>query len=132
MSSVDIRGTSAEVFVHRILEVRQLHCDEKWKGIRAESLEPFDNFDDVDVHEYCRSWLGYKNAKEEQEGREKIRSMHRTRTIEEEKEFSLKGYRGFHKDGASLDDKEEKTEEGNNDDDSVHNSTEWKEAWVDE
>lgn len=132
MSSVDIRGTSAEVFVHRILEVRQLHCDEKWKGIRAESLEPFDNFDDVDVHEYRRSWLGYKNAKEEQEGREKIRSMHRTRTIEEEKEFSLKGYRGFHKDGASLDDKEEKANEGNNDDDSEHNSTEWKEAWVDE
>jgi len=32
-------GSSTDVFVKRITDVRQLHCDAKWRAIRAESLE---------------------------------------------------------------------------------------------
>ena len=72
MGDVKVRGTSAEVFVHRIFEVRRMHCDTRWRSIRAESLEAFTNeFDNVRVDESKRSWLGYENEGDERRAREK-------------------------------------------------------------
>jgi len=81
MSNIEIRGTSAEVFVHRIFEVRKLHCDAKWRSIRSESLEPYlPKFGDVMVEESKRKWLGYENKNGET----------RTRLRDQEENISVK------------------------------------------
>jgi hypothetical protein len=74
MSHVEIRGTSAEVFVHRILEVRKMHCDSKWRSIRSESLEPVSvlDYEDVDP-DVKRKWLGYEDEEEEKIAKGKLR-----------------------------------------------------------
>ena len=64
-------GPSAtEIFVARLRHVRRMHCDAKWRTIRAESLEPVVLFSTeensaVDVEKGRRKWLGYANEAEE-------------------------------------------------------------------
>ncbi len=140
MSNVEIRGTSAEVFVHRILEVRQLHCNAKWRSIRSESLEPSSvtDFDDVDIDEGRRNWLGYKNKEEEEKGRMKFRKQSTTSTSKEESGVK---YEGFHKEGklspddrdhniadeVSYEEENESRSESSNEDDDAEK---WKEYWA--
>jgi len=94
MGDVEIRGTSAEVFVHRIFEVRRMHCDTRWRSIRAESLEPFSNdFDNVRVEESKRSWLGYDNEEEERRVKERYQM---------EKARRKKGGRGHENGGGEV------------------------------
>lgn len=140
MSNVEIRGTSAEVFVHRILEVRQLHCNAKWRSIRSESLEPSSvtDFDDVDIDEGRRNWLGYKNEEEEEKGRMKFRNQSTTSTSKEESGMK---YEGFHKEGklspddrdhniadeVSYEEEDESRSESSNEDDDAEK---WKEYWA--
>ena len=61
----------------RILNVRQLHCDAKWRNIRAESLEEPCRFVDNDqkllAAQQRREWLGYADEDEELASREKIK-----------------------------------------------------------
>jgi len=111
MGEVEIRGTSAEVFVHRIFEVRRMHCDARWRSIRAESLEPFsNNFGNVRVGESKRSWLGYENEEEERRARERyqIEKGRRKRGVrgrgdgsEDEEDLDVNRYQVLHQLGAA-------------------------------
>ena len=147
MSNVDIKGTTAEIFVHRILEVRQLHCDAKWRSIRSESLEPANvpDFNGVDSDAARRNWLGYKNKIEEEQGRKKYRHQQGAST---ETENGSAEYHGFHKEGEiSPDDRDIETDtnevaedlvKNNSNDNSNDNESsdgdaddqEWKESWA--
>lgn len=75
-------GTSSDIYVHRILEVRKLHCESKWCSIRSESLEPTSvtDFDLIDVDASRRHWLGYENEEDEKTTREQYLSNHRQRS----------------------------------------------------
>ena len=126
MSNVEIRGTSAEVFVHRILEARKMHCDFKWRAIRSESLEPVSvmDYEDIDP-DVKRKWLGYENEEEELSTKEKLR--HKKKSSD-----SGSGYSNFEDmagDGdaedSSLD--EENKNESKEDNVKKHN---WKEYWA--
>lgn len=70
-------NSETHVFVKRILNVRQLHCDAKWRNIRAESLEEPCRFVDNDqkllAAQQRREWLGYADEDEELASREKIK-----------------------------------------------------------
>ena len=145
MSYVEIRGTSAEVFVHRILEVRQLHCNARWRSIRSESLEPFSvtDYDGVDIDEGRRAWLGYANEEEEKQGRHKFRTEHSTRT-ENNEDRKHAEYSGFHKDGnVSPDDRDEADKKNENEEEKHDNNSDgdsegeddtkqWKEYWAED
>jgi hypothetical protein len=140
MSHVEIRGTSAEVFVHRILEVRQLHCNAKWKSIRSESLEPSTviDLDGVDIDKGRRNWLGYENEEEEEKGRMKYRNQHITTSSSNEN--GVIKYQGFHKEEAvSPDDRDKEIAEREMNEDSYDNNDssdedgdneKWKEYWA--
>jgi hypothetical protein len=75
-------GTSSDIYVHRILEVRKLHCESKWCSIRSESLEPTSvtDFDLIDVDASRRHWLGYENEDDEKTTREQYLNNHRQRS----------------------------------------------------
>lgn len=138
MSYVEIRGTSAEVFVHRILEVRQLHCNAKWRSIRSESLEPsgVSDYDTIDIDEGRRDWLGYATKQDEKTSKQKYRTEN-TRTDQEEKEYNTDNYSSLHQEGEfSPDDREDTHGSANNDqdvsDEEDDEDVQWKEAWVED
>jgi len=61
--------SETDVFVKRILSVRRLHCDAKWRNIRAESLEEPSRYVDEDqklsAAQQRREWLGYADEEDE-------------------------------------------------------------------
>ena len=61
--------SETDVFVKRILSVRRLHCDAKWRNIRAESLdEPCRRVDEdqkLSAAQQRREWLGYADEEDE-------------------------------------------------------------------
>ena len=140
-SHVEIRGTSAEIFVHRILEVRQLHCNARWRSIRSESLEPSHliELEGVDVDGGRRSWLGYANKEEEEKGREKYRNNH-DGGVEEDAPYTQ--YQEFHKEKEiPPDDRNDSAEEEQKDEDHAVSSDDssdsedgnrWKQYWASE
>lgn len=69
--------SETDVFVKRIINVRRLHCDAKWRNIRAESLEEPCRFVGKDqkltAAQQRREWLGYADEEEELASREKIK-----------------------------------------------------------
>lgn len=68
-------GSETDVFVKRIVNVRRLHCDAKWRNIRAESLEEPCRFIDKEMAaQQRRLWLGYANEEEELAAKEKIKA----------------------------------------------------------
>jgi hypothetical protein len=72
VQSSNIEGTRTEVYVRQIKQTRTLHCDSRWRMVRAESLEAVD----VDIAlvssqedangeaKKRRDLLGYKNAED--------------------------------------------------------------------
>ena len=73
-----------EVFVSRVLNVRQMHCRTVWETIRAESLESIPSHsrlaeakdDGSPIREegaYRREWLGYASLEEELEAKTKYK-----------------------------------------------------------
>lgn len=70
-------GSETDMFVKRIVNVRRLHCDAKWRNIRAESLEEPSRVVDEDQRltaaQQRREWLGYADEDEELATREKIK-----------------------------------------------------------
>lgn len=70
-------------FVDRILEVRDMHNDAKWKLLRAESLEPvlLDREFTVDTDEGRRKWVGYNDVAEESKMKEELRRVKRGQTL---------------------------------------------------
>lgn len=78
-------GVDTEAFVARMRHVRGLHCEAKWRTIRAESLEPVEIFGelvsqgntDVDVKKGRRDWLGYADEGEERAARERRQAERR-------------------------------------------------------
>jgi hypothetical protein len=139
MSNVEIRGTSTEVFVHRILEIRKIHCDAKWRSIRSESLEPASvmDYDGVDINAGRRNWLGYANEKDEKKTKEMYKNEANRRS-DVDKTYS-KSYRGFHgkEAGISLDDREDErdnsqkeSKKNSTDDDNNDDEMKWKEYWA--
>lgn len=85
MGNIEVHGTSAEIYVHRILDTRKLHCDSKWCAIRSESLEPTSvtDYDYIDVDESRRAWLGYENEEDEIRSRSNFLAKHRHRQLSE-------------------------------------------------
>lgn len=83
------------LFIERIKEVRKMHCDAKWRAVRAESLEPVllkPNSLDVyiDENEGRREWLGYADDKDEIETKERMAKL------QKKKIPSKDGYNEFH------------------------------------
>lgn len=85
-----------KIFVNRVLDVRDCHCDALWETIRAESLEETgyaeskDQLEDEgrDEGDDRREWLGYSSKEEEVEVQlelqnEKMRRQGEGLTIEE-------------------------------------------------
>jgi hypothetical protein len=70
-------GSETGVFVGRIVSVRRLHCDAKWRNIRAESLEEPSRFVSTDqkltAAQQRREWLGYADEEEELVMKEKFK-----------------------------------------------------------
>ena len=70
-------NSETDVFVKRIIHVRKLHCDAKWRNIRVESLEEPSRFVGKDhklsAAQQRREWLGYANEEEEVATRDKIK-----------------------------------------------------------
>jgi len=63
----DADKINTDVFVQRIVDVRKIHSDSRWRLIRAESLEPLSIdpiFEKVDEGKGRKEWLGYKNTSE--------------------------------------------------------------------
>ena len=81
--STNIEGTQTEVFVRQIKQTRTLHCDSRWRMVRAESLESVDvdivdalvpSQDDVDGEaKKRRDLLGYKSEEDEIATQKRIR-----------------------------------------------------------
>ncbi len=138
MNYEDIRGTSTEVFVQRILEVRMLHCNARWRSIRAESLEPTSviDYDDIDIDVGRRAWLGYADEEDEMISREKHLSNHGSKhqanglEVESSNVEGESAYYGFRrksevkirKDGGINDDSDDSEEESP--------TKSWKEYWA--
>jgi Domain of unknown function (DUF3434). len=136
MPSVEIRGTNTEIFVHRILEVRRLHCDAKWRYIRSESLEVsgVPTYEAVDSDAGRRSWLGYSSQQEERKGRDKIREHFK---VTNGGESSLDGYQGLHKVGHFSPDEKDEIDIGKGRYESTVkdaskdiDTLKWKEVWA--
>lgn len=82
-SAVALNGTSkrtdpgTDIFVSRIVNARRLHCDAKWRNIRAESLqEPNREVSDdqkLSAAQQRREWLGYANEEEELATKERMK-----------------------------------------------------------
>ena len=70
-------GSETDVFVKRIVNVRRLHCDAKWRNIRAESLEEpcrlVGEDQKLTAAQQRREWLGYADEDEELATKEKIK-----------------------------------------------------------
>ena len=70
-------GSNTDLFVKRIVTVRSLHCDAKWRNIRAESLEDPCRFVNEDIKltaaQQRREWLGYADEEEELATKEKLK-----------------------------------------------------------
>lgn len=135
MSTVDITDTKTEVFVHRILEVRKIHCDSKWRSIRSESLEPASvvDYNGIDINIGRRNWLGYANEEEEEKTKEMYKNEAKARTEVDNNSNTYIGFDG--RNPFSSDDIEENLQntydtpedniEGNDDE------MEWKQYWED-
>ena len=71
-------GSEMDAFVKRIVSVRRLHCDAKWRNIRAESLEEPSRYISEDqkltAAQQRREWLGYADEEEELTTKEKIKN----------------------------------------------------------
>ncbi len=74
--SVDPASETA-IFVRRIVTVRKLHCDAKWRNIRAESLEEpsrtISEDQKLTAAQKRREWLGYVDEEDELRTKEKIK-----------------------------------------------------------
>jgi len=124
MSTIGIKHTMTEVFVHWILEVRKVHCDAKWRSIRSESLEPASvlNYDDVDIDVGRRSWLGYSNGEEEEKTRQMYKNDAKFRSHTESNHSNQ--YEAFPENDNATETQEQNKDEGTTDEE-----LQWKQYW---
>lgn len=70
-------GSNTDVFLSRIVSVRRLHCDAKWRIIRAESLEEpcriVGKDQKLTASQQRREWLGYADEEEELATKDKLK-----------------------------------------------------------
>jgi len=70
-------GSQTDVFVKRVIQVRNLHCDAKWRNIRAESLEEpcrhISGDQKLTTAQHRREWLGYADEQDEIDTKERIK-----------------------------------------------------------
>ena len=99
-------NTDTKLYVTRIEQVRELHCDATWKTIRMGSLEIPQRILEGNTFETGaerRKWLGY-NSKEEEEHaaqryqEEKVKTKGQNRTMETSQlsDFALMGNESNH------------------------------------
>ncbi|KAL3784627.1 hypothetical protein ACHAW5_003428 [Stephanodiscus triporus] len=73
-----VPGSEMDAFVKRIVSVRRLHCDAKWRNVRAESLEEpsrtLSEDQKLTAAQQRREWLGYADEEEELTAIEKIKN----------------------------------------------------------
>lgn len=154
-----VEGTQTEVFVRQIKQTRTLHCDSRWRMVRAESLEAVDvdivdalvtSQDDVDGEaKKRRDLLGYKNEEDEIATQKRIRQYlnPRVRRVGEEgkyDEFATLGQNGEGSDTLNTMGLQEKQDEGTGTStrseieeekiaeegsDHHHQQQQWKEYW---
>mmetsp|Transcript_21161 Transcript_21161/g.61543 ORF Transcript_21161/g.61543 Transcript_21161/m.61543 type:complete len:1588 (-) Transcript_21161:127-4890(-) len=125
-----LANADTEAFVARMHHVRSLHCESKWRTIRAESLayDPYEKSTTVDVKKGRREWLGYANDEEEKASRDRhqlekqrLRSDSERRRTEGAKTISYEEFGGTEIDNVKacpsderhsirIPDEEEKTE----------------------
>jgi len=125
--SANIEGTQTEVFVRQIKQTRTLHCDSRWRMLRAESLEAVDidtigalveSQEDMDGEaKKRRDLLGYKNAEDEIAAQKRIRQylnprVHRVGEEGKYDEFSTLDKNGDGGDTLNTTGLEEKQDEG--------------------
>jgi hypothetical protein len=71
------KGSKTDIFVKRLVSTRKLHCDAKWRNIRAESLEDPSRFigeeQKVMAAQQRREWLGYADEEDEIATKEKMK-----------------------------------------------------------
>ncbi|KAL7443113.1 hypothetical protein ACHAXM_008659 [Skeletonema potamos] len=71
------KGTKTDIFVKRLVKTRKLHCDAKWRNIRAESLEDPSRVIGEDqkllAAQQRREWLGYADEEDEIATKEKMK-----------------------------------------------------------
>ena len=71
------KGSKTDIFVKRLVKTRKLHCDAKWRNIRAESLEDPSRFiseeQKLKAAQQRREWLGYADEEDEIATKEKMK-----------------------------------------------------------
>jgi len=71
------KGSKTDIFVKRLVKTRKLHCDAKWRNIRAESLEDPSRLigeeQKLKAAQQRREWLGYADEEDEIATKEKMK-----------------------------------------------------------
>jgi len=71
------QGSETDIFDKRVVQVRNLHCDAKWRNIRADSLEEPCRFVSLDqkltAAQQRREWLGYADEEDELATKERMK-----------------------------------------------------------
>lgn len=88
---------NGNVYVQRIEHVRSLHCDAKWRTIRADSLEVVSGKEETKESGHQegtdrRSWLGYASKEEEDTTRKSFLLKSQVRTSPSAKNAVIGGY----------------------------------------
>ena len=83
------KGSKTDIFVKRLVKTRKLHCDAKWRNIRAESLEDpsrlISEKQKLRAAQQRREWLGYADEEDEIATKEKMKKeMLREGTVKAE------------------------------------------------
>ena len=117
-------GSETDVFVKRVVQIRKLHCDAKWRNIRAESLEEPSRFFSEDqkliTDQQRREWLGYADEEEELVAKQKMkhnilgdssRKVDMLGVYEEFREVDANGHTHYAKENNSIVDASELTNE---------------------
>lgn len=85
-------NTMTETFVHRIEEVRRIHCDAKWSKLRSESLEQATLPKlDVDVKQGRREWMGYASEAEENRTKQRYKQERESNLLKSKKAAASRG-----------------------------------------
>ena len=72
------KGSKTDIFVTRLVRTRKIHCDTKWRNIRAESLENpsrvIGEEQKLVAAQQRREWLGYADEEDEIATKKKMKN----------------------------------------------------------
>jgi len=159
-TSASIEGTRTEIFVKQVMQTRTLHCDARWRMIRAESLEAVEmDVNAVPIQEHIddeaqrrRKLLGYADEKDEADTKKRIKQKMHTRVHRLGEEGKYDEFDALEKDdnggalkvtgfdeknstqapenGTRIDEAEEDTDMDDSKFDEEGGNKKWKEYWA--